>query len=145
MEWWNSYVGIGFEEKGRAPASQGLDCWGLVHAVYHDQLGIKLPDYLECYETTNDRDILGQVIGAESKEKWENPETPKEFDVIILRLRGVPMHVGLVTKQGYMLHCARGVGVVHERHDSIKWRHNVMGFARHGSTGHLRRTAAVQQ
>lgn len=143
--WWNDLVGIPFEEKGRSPAA--FDCWGLVRHVYKQHKGIELPSYLEVYETTDDRDALGLVIGQESKEKWHDPKTPAEFDVIILRLRGVPMHVGLVTKPGFMIHCARGIGVVHESFTSIKWRHNVMGFARHGTepTGSICSPSAVQR
>jgi len=140
--WWNDYFRVPFVEKGRS--MEGADCWGLVYMVYRTHLGIMLPDYLDQYETTDDRDLLGEVISTESGQKWHEPASPKEFDVIILRLRGVPMHVGLVTKPGYMLHCARGVGVVHENYDSVKWRHNVMGFARHGTESDgLRSPAAL--
>lgn len=144
MTWWNDYVGIQFGEKGRGKGVP-LDCWGLVHLVYSERLGIELPDYLDQYETTDDRDALGEVIGSESREKWHEPESPQSFDVIILRLRGVPMHVGLVTRPGYMIHCARGIGVVHERYDSSKWRSNVMGFSRHGTPGSLCSPAAIQR
>lgn len=144
MTWWNYYVGIQFAEKGRGKGNP-LDCWGLVHLVYAERLGIDLPDYLDQYETTDDRELLGEVIGSESREKWFEPESPEQFDVIILRLRGVPMHVGLVTRAGYMIHCARGIGVVHESYQSSKWRSNVMGFSRHGTLTGLRGTAAIQR
>lgn len=127
--WWNQYVGVPFAEKGRS--LKGFDCWGLVQHHYRENLRIELPSYLEHYETTNDRDALGQVIGRESGEKWLDIAKPQSSDVIILRLRGVPMHVGLVTKPGYMIHCARGIGVAHERFDSMRWRSNVQGFVRY--------------
>ena len=129
MSWWNKYIGVPFAEKGRS--MDGADCWGLVKMIYEQELGIELPSYLECYETTNDRDILAEKISSERSEKWSNPATSKTHDVIILRMRGVPMHVGVVTKPGYMVHCAKGVGTAHERFDSMKWRTNVMGFARY--------------
>ena len=129
--WWNKYVKIPFVEKGRS--EEGVDCWGLVQLIYRNELGIELPSYLECYETTNDRDELAAVISDERACKWESPEEPKEFDVVILRMRGVPMHVGVVTKRGYMIHCARGIGTSLERPDSMRWNNNVMGFARYVS------------
>lgn len=144
MSWHNDYVGIQFAEKGRGKGNP-VDCWGLVQLVYAERLGIALPDYLEDYETTDDRDTIGEHIGNVIRENWHEPAAPEPFDVIILRLRGVPMHVGLVTRPGYMLHCARGVGAVHESYNSSKWRSNVMGFARHGTPGSLRSPAAVQR
>lgn len=143
MTWWNDYIGKPFAEKGRGPAE--FDCWGLVCQVFKDVRGIALPSYLDKYETTNDRDALGVVIGKESKEKWHEVEKPQALDVIILRMRGVPMHVGVVTKPGFMIHCARGIGVVHEKYDSIKWRSNVMGFVRHEQFVNLCGTRTVQQ
>lgn len=129
--WWNKYVKIPFGEKGRS--EDNVDCWGLVQLIYRKELGIELPSYLECYETTNDRDKLATVISSERACKWQEPEEPKEFDVIILRMRGVPMHVGVVTKSGSMIHCARGIGTALERYDSMRWKNNVMGFARYVS------------
>lgn len=140
--WWQQYIGKAFAEKGRGPDE--FDCWGLVRQVYLDHCGIELPTYLEKYQSTNDRDILGEVIGSESREKWSPVDKPASFDVIILRMRGVPMHVGVVTKPGFMIHCARNIGVVSERYDSLKWRCNVMGFVRHGKSLDLCSAAAVQ-
>lgn len=127
--WWNRYLAVPFLEKGRS--MEGCDCWGLVREIYRQERGIHLPDYLECYESTNDRDKLGAVIAAERAAKWETHDgAPLPFDVLILRMRGVPMHVGVVTKPGHMLHCSRGVGTAHEPFNNLKWKNLVMGFAR---------------
>lgn len=129
--WWNKYVGKPFQEKGRGPDE--FDCWGLVRWVYKNDHpdNIIVPSYLECYDTTNDRDKLADVIFDETQAHWKEPDTPKEFDAIVLRMRGVPMHVGIVTKPGHMLHCAQGIGTVHERFDSIRWANKVLGFYRY--------------
>lgn len=131
-DWWNRYVAelkVPFKDKGRDEL--GCDCWGLVCLIYKEQLGIDLPSYLECYETTKDKEVLGILIADERAAKWSEPETPEPFDVIILKMRGVPMHVGLVTKSGHMIHCARGIGTVHEPFTSSKWKNNVIGYARY--------------
>lgn len=130
MQWWNRYIGIPFAEKGRT--LEGCDCWGLVRLVYQIELGIKLPSYDACYETTQDRDALAKVIAEERASRWLHPEKPQAMDVIILNMRGVPMHVGLVTKPGHMIHCAQGIDTVHEKFDTMRWHHNVKGFARYG-------------
>lgn len=126
--WWTKYMEIPFLEKGRS--IDGVDCWGLVGLIYQNELGIELPDYLNYYETTNDRDILAQTIRDERNQHWESPDDKKEFDVIILNMRGVPMHVGVITKHNHMIHCAKGIGTVHENYTTARWKHKVMGVAR---------------
>lgn len=131
--WWNQYLHLPFVEKGRD--ERGVDCWGLVRIIYRQQLGIHLPSYLECYETTNDRDDLAKVIKAESSAKWLNPKRGEErpFDVIILNMRGLPMHVGIVTVPGRMIHCAKDINTTHERYDSMRWSNKVKGFSRYAT------------
>lgn len=89
MAWYTKYVGIPFVEKGRD--ENGCDCWGLVRLIYKNELGIDLPDYLDCYETTNDREKLSSVIKEQTEKNWVSDQEHKEFDVIILMMRGVPM------------------------------------------------------
>lgn len=125
--WWQDYINIPFAEKGRD--KEGCDCWGLVRLVYKNELGIDLPDYLDVYETTEDRDALSKKIREES-EKWDAPIHPQEYDVVILNMRGVPMHVGIITKNNHMIHCARGINTVHENFTISKWKHKVIGYRR---------------
>ena len=131
MSWANKYMIIPFVEKGRS--FDGADCYGLVRLIYKNELGIELPDYLGLYESTNDREKLSKIINDESSKKWLNPEKGKEkpFDVIILEMRGVPMHVGIVTKPGYMIHCAKGINTVYENYRNMRWEHKIRGFARY--------------
>lgn len=128
MAWYSKYIGIPFVDKGREES--GLDCWGLVRLVYKNELDIDLPDYLDYYESTNDRFATAKIVEYESNENWIIPDDVKEFDVIILNMRGVPMHVGIVTKDKHMIHCARGIGTTHENYRTSRWKHKVEGFAR---------------
>ena len=130
--WWNKYLGDNFEIKGRGPDK--FDCWGLVKYVYerdHPQKLI-LPGYDELYQNTNERENISNIIFSEKKKHWREISEPQEFDVVLLRMRGVPMHVGIVTGNGLMLHCSRGVGTSHEKYNGIRWRNKVLGFYRYG-------------
>lgn len=130
--WVLKYMNIPFKEKGRD--FDGCDCWGLIRLIYKNELGIELPNYLECYNTTNDREQLSKVISEESNIHWIHPAFgyEKEFDVVILNMRGVPMHIGIVTKSGFMLHCAKGINTAHEKYkNTIRWQDKVKGFARY--------------
>lgn len=127
--WWNKYINTPFVEKGRD--ASGVDCWGLVKIIYQKERNIILPDYTEYYQTTQDRDILAKTIREERSTKWLDVNEPKMFDVIILKMGGVPMHVGIVTKPNFMIHSARGIGTTHESFANIKWKHKVIGFSRY--------------
>jgi cell wall-associated NlpC family hydrolase len=128
--WWERYIGIPFKQKGRDLT--GFDCWGLICDVYLTELSIKLPDYLNSYsDTSKDFVEISSIMGSE-KERIAFPVTsPKAFDVILLRMRGLPMHVGLVTRENFMIHCADGVGVSFEDYTSPRWKSRVMGFYRY--------------
>ena len=128
-DWWNQYMPIPFAEKGRS--KEGSDCWGLPYIIYPEQLGIILPDYLDCYENTNDREGLAVLIAQERESRWKETDTPEPFNLIFLRMRGLPMHVGLVTKPGHFIHCAKGIGTSHERFDNMRWKDKVLGFSRY--------------
>ena len=139
--WWNKYADKKFEIKGRGPDT--FDCWGLLQWIYaHDRYFLNedgekvaarviLPGYEEFYEDTKDRETLSQVIFEQRQERWREVTKPQQFDAILLRMRGVPMHVGVVTKPGHMIHCAHGVGTSHERFDSMRWREKGLGFFRY--------------
>lgn len=128
MSWYAKYMNIPFKDKGRD--EQGADCWGLVRLIYKNELGIELDDYSDSYFDTNDREVLAKIVSSEKNQNWITPESPKEFDVVILNMRGIPIHVGIITKQNHMIHCAKGINTVHEHYGTSKWKHKVMGFAR---------------
>lgn len=128
-EWWNPYIRVPFKDRGRSML--GADCWGLACLVYQNELGIILPDYLDCYEHTEQKFLLTKLIKAEREAKWINPETPKPFDIAIVKYAGLPFHVGIVTKRGRMIHCAKDVGTSHPSYLAMDWKNKVIGFARH--------------
>lgn len=131
--WWNQYIGTQFQERGRT--REAVDCWGLFCIVYKDLLGIDLPAHDGDYQSTNDKDTLSRIIDSESRANWHDIEPGKEaaFDAIILNMRGLPMHVGIVTEPGRMIHCAKGINTVHEDYNSLRWKNRVRGFSRYAA------------
>lgn len=125
------YIGVPFKEKGRDIS--GCDCWGLVFTIYGEEYGIKLPHYLGDYSHTRQQDVLGSLIPEESK-NWTEVAfgSEKEGDVIVLVMRGQPMHVGFVMEPGRMLHIEEGLEFsVVERFDTFKWLKRIRGIYRH--------------
>lgn len=126
------FIGVPFKEKGRD--FDGWDCWGLAICFYRAQFGIELPSYTEDYKTTEDEAEIGALVRRE-KLAWE--ELPIEQahcgDLLIMRMRGQPMHCGVVLDPPVFLHVHDGMNAVKERWDSIKWQHRIVCVLRHAA------------
>ena len=97
--WIKNYIGLPYRDKGRD--ERGYDCWGLVILVHREIFGIKLPSYTDRYKDTKDSESLGLLVKKE-REAWNHIEKglEKKGDVIVLRMRGQPMHIGVVVEKG---------------------------------------------
>lgn len=124
------YVGIPFLDRGRTFA--GVDCWGLVRLVYRGELGVELPAYESLYRTVDERTGVELLELVERKRgAWQQVEAPETFDLVLLRIAGVPCHVGVALPGGRMIHCARGADSRIESYRGPKWAPRVEGFYRH--------------
>lgn len=128
--WAGRYIGLPFKEHGRD--ATGLDCWGLVRLVLHEQFGYPLPSYTQEYKSPYDVRGVSALIGREAQ-KWQPVKsgTEKCADVIVLRLRGQPLHTGLVLGDGTMLHIERFIDSAIERYTNSQWRDRIDGFYRY--------------
>lgn len=128
--WAGRYIGLPFCEHGRD--ASGLDCWGLARLVLGEQFGISVPSYAREYANTQAQEELGALVRRETK-LWQPVEAGKEMlgDVIVLRLRGQPMHVGLVLGDQSMLHIEQFINSAIEKYTSRRWASRIEGFYRH--------------
>ena len=115
MRWWDDYVGMPFESKGRT--RDGCDCYGLLRIIYSDQLGVELPLLLLEYENTLQRKTMNDMmrsqpllIGFEQVEL----SAVQPLDVLVLRNVGFDCHIGIVTGGNWMIHSEAGKGTVLE-------------------------------
>ena len=128
--WAGDYVGLPFAEHGRDRT--GVDCWGLVRLVLGERFGVALPCHGTDYRSTLDADGLGALIAREMRPAWRPVDGPgRAGDVALLRLRGAPMHVGVVVAPGVMLHVEQGIDSVIERSDGLRWKKRLLGIYRH--------------
>lgn len=138
--WAGHYIGLPFREHGRDSA--GLDCWGLVRLVLAEQFGLAVPSYAHAYTASTREDELGPLIRRESR-KWRRVPAGQEScgDIVVLRMRGEPMHVGIVLGDRSMLHIDRRIDSAIEPYSSLRWKDRVIGFFRHtGMTKTTRNT-----
>jgi cell wall-associated NlpC family hydrolase len=129
--WVKQYVGLPFAEHGRD--HHGVDCWGLLRLIYQEQFGVALPSYDEDYRTTTDAHEIGALVQREARPPFEAvPLTQARVgDVVILRVRNLPMHCGLVLTPPAFLHIERRINAAVERWDAWHWRHRISGVFRH--------------
>lgn len=128
----NKYVGLEFEDCGRGPR---YDCWGLVRHVYAEQFNISLPSYVGDYSSCADGTEIESLLRVERETVWVPVETPDCGDVVILRIRGLPWHCGMMLDAQRFLHVARGVNACIDRLDSPRWERRIDGLYRHVSMG----------
>jgi cell wall-associated NlpC family hydrolase len=132
--WVGRYIGVPFREHGRD--ASGADCWGLVRLVYLEQFSTCLPSLTAFYERTTSTESIHRLILRESQ-KWQLVRQPEAVcgDVIVLRLRGVPMHVGMVIGDDMMLHVENGTNSAIEKYTHHRWKDRVFGFYRYKDGG----------
>lgn len=125
------YIGIPYVDKGRDP--QGWDCWGLVRYCLEEHFGLVLPSFDEEYVSARDIRRVEELYRTYSERDWRKLTNGQERpgDVVHMRLRNRPIHVGLVIGEGYMLHVEEGVATAAERYKSLQWKDRVLGIYRY--------------
>jgi hypothetical protein len=127
MTWWNDYVGIPYEFKGRDRS--GIDCWGLVRLVHKEHFGNDLPSLDDRYVDNEARHL--EELMATQREGWFVTDKPKTGDVVLLRVAGTESHIGIFIDDGKFIHAKRGANVVIEELKSSKWQKRIVGFYRY--------------
>lgn len=133
--WAGRYIGLTFKDHGRDRT--GLDCWGLVRLVLSEQFGLALPSFIHEYKHTLEKTRIAPLITRELL-RWQPVAAGQEQagDIVILRLHGQPMHVGLVLGDRQMLHIESGINSAIERYTSPHWAARLHGFYRYKKESH---------
>jgi cell wall-associated NlpC family hydrolase len=103
VNWIKKYSGLQFAPDGRD--WDGVDCWGLVYMVYKHTRGINLPDFRGIF-TASDQETYIKIheVMAEERKKWDDADTPQEFDMLHFRTGRHAFHVGIAIDQYRFLH-----------------------------------------
>jgi len=121
------YLGFSYKHQGRD--MRGLDCYGLIIAIYAD-LGIKLFDIEEEYDS--DWSWKNKNYFLENAHKdWEEVKKPKLFDVITFKNgKGVMNHAGVMLDENRFINSCKAGTVVCRSSDDV-WQKRFAGFYRH--------------
>jgi cell wall-associated NlpC family hydrolase len=127
--WAAGIIGAPFVDKGRSRT--GLDCYGTVWLWYLEGCGVELPSFTSEYASARAYADIVRVIRRQQL-AWPRIKAGSEQpgDIILLRLRTRPIHVGLVWKSGHFIHATADLGVCSEEYGSLAWDQRVLGFYR---------------
>jgi cell wall-associated NlpC family hydrolase len=120
------YLGVPYKHQGRS--MQGLDCYGLIIAIYAD-LGIKLFDIEEEY--TDDWAFKGKNYFLENAYKdWEKVNKARLLDVVTFKnSKGIMNHAGVMLDDNRFINSCKAGIVVYRLSDEV-WRKRFYGFYR---------------
>lgn len=124
--WVMRYLGAPWSRGADGP--DAYDCWGLVRAVYRNELMIELP--IVDIDSHNLLSIHRAMRDHNERSRWVTVYPPSMYDVAIMSYGNRPHHVGLWTGSG-ILHALEGSGVVHQSMHSLSiHRWNILGYYR---------------
>ncbi len=128
--WVAPYVGIPFCSGGREVS--GWDCYGAVYRIYRDVFQIELPRYEPTYGAADWPSMSAAI--DQGRLDWTPilVSAAELGDVLVLRLRGIPLHVGLVIEAEplTMLHVLHGLDTCCQRLDNPVWRPRILSAYR---------------
>lgn len=130
INWWNSYVGLPFKRDGRDRA--GCDCYGIIHLIYKEQLGIELNPFSGVFVDQSPKTMIEVAkIMNQDRANWDGARSIREFDMLQLRTGRHAFHVGIALGNGHMLHIEEGIDAVIEDLSFPMWRNRVEWIYRH--------------
>lgn len=112
----NKLIGLDYEK---------YDCWGVAREFYRLIYNAELQLY-SYLDPLNTKDI--STVIKKQLPDYSLIEKPQFGDIILLRLFGLPCHVGIYLDENKFLHTKKGTGSIV---DSIpKWKNRIIGFYR---------------
>lgn len=122
------YLPIPFVPNGRT--KEGIDCWGLVVMLYADKYGIDLPSYDDV--NGKEGDEVAAAVASEVMKAWtEIPAKDRqEGDVVVIRMMGLPWHVGIMLDRRNFVHAYHRTGVSVESITAIHWKPRILAYYR---------------
>ncbi|WP_321362590.1 NlpC/P60 family protein [uncultured Celeribacter sp.] len=131
MTWSDRFIGIPQVDGGRSLS--GVDnCWVLGCVIFREELHISLPDYLGKVCPDEQDEVAALIEGEKSSPLWLPVDgLAIAFDIALFRMGRYTSHVGIVVKNGLMIHVhGEGQSKI-ERYDAGRWSHRFEGHFRH--------------
>jgi len=115
------WIGTPYHHQGRVKGV-GCDCAGLIIGIAHS-LGISTFDYRH-YSRQPDASVLLSLCD-EYLDRVDSLDAALPGDVLIFLIRRQPIHMGILTEKGTVIHVWPSVGKVVEHILDEKWRRRI--------------------
>jgi len=103
----------------------GCNCWELAKRFYALCLDAKLISY---FDDTTQEDELAEKLISTNRGDFNEVQSPKFGDIIILTIAGLECHVGIYIDHEFFLHTTKAHGSVMERNH--RYKKLVVGYYR---------------
>ena len=103
-----------------------FDCYDIVKLFYLKVFDASLTEYV--YPDPLDGKYTSQII-ASHKSKFERVEKPEFGDIILLRVHGLPSHLGIYLWDGRFMHTTKKTGCIIDM--LPEWKTRIEGFYRY--------------
>ena len=103
--------------------------------ILREQCGIHLPAYNSLYDNAEDATGIKRCVEfAKNSGEWKQRlNGSKEiFDLVLLRVRGYPWHIGTYAGEDKMVNSNKHVSSCVESLTGLKWANNVLGYWYYG-------------
>ena len=107
QEYLHNIIGKSYEQ---------LDCWGIVKDFYKNIYDIDLPEFYT--ERPQNTKIVHEMITNE-RPLFNQVKTPKIGNVVLMKVLGVPVHLGIYIGESKILHTTKKTGCIIENESSF--------------------------
>ena len=121
------YIGLPYVFKGES--FEGVDCYGLCRLFFKEERKVELPDYGHLYQDGDGQAISVAVLNNRASGQWVMSPHPVPFSVATFRVKGLPIHCGIVLEGTSFLHAFKGRLSCIEDIQDISWRSRVEGYS----------------
>lgn len=107
-----------------------MDCWDIVSLFYKEIFNEEL-NLLYDYKINSSGQEWAKSsnkIIIDNASKFKRVKNPDFGDIILMRVWGIPSHVGIFLDQKNILHTSEKTGCVIDSH--IKWKNRIEGYYR---------------
>lgn len=127
VEYARECLGTPFRHQGRL-CGVGLDCAGVVvHCA--TRLNIQHAD-MQGYPRLPYQNMLEQFMGAQPNLQLISWDKREPGDVVLMRIKAAPQHLGIYVGNDYMVHSYESIGQVVEQRIDDEWLKKIIAVYR---------------
>lgn len=121
------YTGLPFASGGRGP--KYYDCWGLTRLFYLNEFGVELPLHAGMYFDGSANGLHEEIVKRSVRQEFNKVDDKKFGDLILIRMVGFPIHVGIRISPCEFIHADRKNGSIKTLES--RWSNKIEQYYRH--------------